>query len=80
MLLDEQNDIRRNITTIGLPIVLLVILFMLFIYKLYGGGESELYKLTQTDKSYRFLLHQLSRVNPFCLLHRPFLITGCRCL
>ncbi|MBQ1610101.1 MAG: hypothetical protein II090_04145 [Elusimicrobia bacterium] len=52
MLLDEQNDIRRNITTIGLPIVLLVILFMLFIYKLYGGGESELYKLTQTDKSY----------------------------
>ena len=52
MLLDEQNDIRRNITTIGLPIVLLIILFILFIYKLYGGGESELYKLTKTDKSY----------------------------
>ena len=35
-----------------LLIVLLVILFILFIYKLYGGGQSELYKLTQTNKSY----------------------------
>ncbi len=52
MLQDEQNDIRRNITIIGLPIILLIILFILFIYKLYGGGESELYKKTKTNDTY----------------------------
>ena len=52
MLLDEQNDIKRNLTTIGLPIILIVILFILVIYKLYGGGESELYQKTKTKDTY----------------------------
>lgn len=52
MLLDEQNDIKRNLTTIGLPIILLIILFILFIYKLYGGAESELYQKTKTNDTY----------------------------
>ena len=52
MLLDEQNDIKRTLTTIGLPIILLIILFILFIYKLYGIEESKLYQKTQTNDTY----------------------------
>jgi len=52
MLLDEQNDIKKTITTIGLPLVLIIILFILVIYKLYGGVESELYQKTRTNDTY----------------------------
>ena len=52
MLLDEQNDIKRTLTTIGLPIILLIILFIMVIYKLYGIEESELYEKTKTNDTY----------------------------